>query len=65
MTEPKIDRRGAWCPHCSNRDSVKKRTDLSCAFIVLIFMTLGLALLVYIFLPKSWHCQVCKHQWRA
>ena len=31
----------------------------------IVLLTLGAALLVWPFLPRVWHCRVCKHQWRA
>jgi hypothetical protein len=33
--------------------------------MVFVLLTLGGALLFWPFLPRVWHCGVCKHQWRA
>ena len=60
-----IDKRGAWCPHCGNRDSVKKIKGLGIIFWVFALVSMGLALLALPFLPREWRCHVCKNRWRA
>lgn len=60
-----VDRRGAWCPNCRNRDSYKKTSGIGCAFAVFIVISMGLALIMLPFLPKTWHCRICGNEWRA
>jgi GYF domain 2 len=62
--EKKINKRGAWCPHCGNRDSDKTTTGLGCLIIIILFFTI-IGILLIPFLPKNWKCRVCKHVWRA
>ncbi len=66
VEERKIDTYGVWCPHCGNRCSQKHTSPLGC-FITLILglFTLGIGLIVFIFLPHEWHCNQCQHRWRA
>lgn len=59
-----VDETGIWCPVCKNRDSWKE-TQVGCLYMVFVLLTLGGALLFWPFLPRVWHCGVCKHQWRA
>lgn len=63
--EPKIDKSGAWCPNCGNRDSYRSRDSMGCLMVGLIILTLGLAIILWLLTPKSWHCRVCKHVWRG
>lgn len=59
-----IDKRGAWCRHCGNRDSAKSTTGCACLIMgILIISVLGILLVP--FLPKTWKCNVCKHEWKA
>jgi hypothetical protein len=60
----KIDEAGAWCPHCGNRRSSRSTQGVGCLVIAAI-CTLGLALLAWPFLPKTWFCSICKHEWKA
>lgn len=60
-----IDRSGAWCPNCHNRDSRKKTSGLGCVFWVFVLVSMGLALIMIPFLPRTWHCNICGNQWRA
>jgi hypothetical protein len=59
-----IDRRGAWCPHCGNRDSVRKTRGCGCVLMVFLFISV-IGILALPFLPKEWHCRVCGHMWRG
>jgi DNA-directed RNA polymerase subunit RPC12/RpoP len=62
--EKKLDKGGAWCPHCGNRDSRRIRR-VGCFFWVLVACTFGLALLLYPLLSQSWRCWICDHEWKA
>lgn len=59
-----IDRKGAWCPNCGNRDSYRIRR-VGCFFWVLVVFTLGLPLLFYPWLPQAWRCERCSNEWKA
>jgi uncharacterized membrane protein YvbJ len=61
----KLDKTGAWCPNCHNRDSYKSTSGVGCVFWIFVLVSMGLALLMIPFLPKTWRCRVCKHEWRA
>jgi hypothetical protein len=63
--KPVINVVGAWCPNCKNRDSFKETRGLGWVFVVLAIVSCGLGLIMIPFLPKTWHCRVCGHQWRA
>lgn len=60
----KIDKRGAWCPHCGNRDSKKHTSGGACVVLVILFVTV-IGILAIPFLPKHWKCNVCRHEWKA
>jgi RNA polymerase subunit RPABC4/transcription elongation factor Spt4 len=62
--KPKIDRRGAWCPHCGNRDSTKDVSGAGCLVAGILLITV-VGILLIPFLPKTWKCHQCGHQWRA
>lgn len=62
--EGKVDIVGAWCPHCGNRESAKK-LDAGCVFWIFVLLTMGGALLLYPFLPRSWICARCRNRWKA
>ena len=59
-----VDFRGAWCPHCGNRDSVKRTHGVGCVVMVFLFISI-IGILALPFLPKEWHCNVCGNAWRA
>src|SRR5258708_6846637 len=59
-----IDKRGAWCPNCHNRNS-DRTTQAGCFYYLLVVLTLGGALLFYPLLPRIWNCNVCLHKWRG
>lgn len=59
-----IDERGAWCPHCRNRDSVKITANKGCLFWIFVFISVGAALIMIPFM-KVWRCSVCMHEWKA
>jgi len=59
-----VDKQGAWCPHCGNRNSTIHRRA-GCAFWFFVFWTLGLVLIFYPWLPKYWTCLECKNDWKA
>jgi len=63
---PRIDAYGTWCPHCRNRCS-QKHTSFIATLITLILaiFTLGIALIVFIFLPHHWKCNQCGNIWKA
>lgn len=63
--QPPIDRAGAWCPHCHNRDSYRKIRGMGFVFWVFALVSMGLALLAIPFLPREWHCRQCANVWRA
>jgi hypothetical protein len=60
-----VNVQGAWCPHCKNRNSVKHTSGLGCVFWIFVLVSIGLALIMIPFLPKSWRCIVCGNEWRA
>ena len=60
-----VDIQGAWCPHCRSRNSVKRTSGFGCAFWVFVLVSMGLALIMIPFLPKTWHCFTCGNEWRA
>jgi DNA-directed RNA polymerase subunit RPC12/RpoP len=60
----KVDKEGAWCPHCGNRDSVRE-TPGGCLYAGAALLTLGIALFLFPLLPKVWRCNVCGNEWRA
>ena len=60
-----IGKTGAWCPNCHNRDSFKTTSGRGCAFWIFVFISMGLALVMIPFLPKTWHCRVFKNEWKA
>ena len=61
--EKKVDRSGAWCPHCGNRNSYRKSEGVGCLVIAILFITL-IGILFIPFLPKSWHCRSCGNVWK-
>lgn len=61
-----INKQGAWCPQCKNRDSKKHVAVNGCLMMLFILVTLGLALIILApFLPHEWRCNVCKNAWKA
>lgn len=62
---PVVDITGAWCPHCKNRNSHKTTDGKSCVFWIFVIVSMGLALIMIPFLPKTWHCNVCGNEWKA
>lgn len=62
--EKKIDKRGAWCPNCGNRNSYKQTKGVGCIVLCILFVTV-VGLLFIPFLPKEWTCKECKHSWKA
>lgn len=58
-----VNKRGAFCPHCGNRNSIRKTRGMGCLFMCFLFISMGLALLLIPFLPKEWHCLECKNKW--
>lgn len=62
---PTVNKSGAFCPNCKGRDSYKTTGGTGCVFWVFVIISMGLALIMIPFLPKTWHCRVCGNQWRA
>lgn len=60
----RVNKAGAWCPHCGNRNSYKSTSGVGCVVMCILFITI-IGLLFIPFLPKSWNCRECKHEWRA
>jgi hypothetical protein len=60
-----VDQSGAWCPNCRNRNSYKTTEGVGWAIFIIVIISCGLGLLMIPFLPKTWHCTICGHQWRA
>lgn len=60
-----INRSGTWCPICGNRDSHKTTSGLGCVFWIFVLVSMGIALIMIPFLPRTWHCHVCGNAWRA
>ena len=60
----KIDRAGAWCPHCGNRNSYKKSSGAGCLTLGVLFISV-IGLIFIPFLPKSWHCRECGNIWKG
>jgi len=64
VSTTKEDKKGAWCPHCGNRNSWRE-TKAGCFYTLLCLLTLGGALLFWPLLPRTWHCNVCENEWKA
>lgn len=60
-----VNIKGAWCPNCRYRNSVKKMGNLGCFWIVIIFISFGIGLLLFPFFPREWNCLSCGNRWRA
>ena len=58
-----IDKRGAWCTHCGNRNSYRKSDGAGCLTLGILFISL-IGVLFIPFLPKTWHCNECGHTWK-
>jgi hypothetical protein len=58
-----IDKRGAWCPHCGNRNSYKSTGGVGCITLGILFISM-IGILLIPFLPKTWHCRECGHTWK-
>lgn len=61
----RVNKSGAWCPHCQSRNSYKTTDGIGCVFITIVLISCGLGLIMIPFLPRTWHCTVCGNQWRA
>jgi len=61
----KLDIGGTWCPHCGHRNSQRETKNVGCFYVLLVFVSFGLALLAYPLLPREWHCLECRNRWRA
>jgi hypothetical protein len=59
----KINKRGAWCPHCGNRNSYRATEGSGCLLLGILFITI-VGIIFIPFLPKSWHCRSCGHTWK-
>jgi DNA-directed RNA polymerase subunit RPC12/RpoP len=59
---------GAWCPHCGHRDS---RRGVSIGWFaaiiygIFVLSTMGVGLIFFPFLPRSYRCNRCQHEWKA
>lgn len=51
--QSKLDERGAWCPNCGNRDSMKEIAGIGC-LIPLALILFAIAALAGLFLPALW-----------
>ncbi len=58
-----INKGGAWCPHCGNRNSYSKSDGTGCLTLGILFISL-IGILFIPFLPKTWHCRECGHTWK-
>ncbi|MEI8234568.1 MAG: transposase [Verrucomicrobiota bacterium] len=58
-----INKRGAWCPHCGNRNSYRSSSGVGCLTLGILFISM-IGILFIPFLPKSWHCRECGHIWK-
>jgi hypothetical protein len=59
----KVNKAGAWCPHCGNRNSYKTESGAGCLILGILFISL-IGILLIPFLPKSWTCRECGHKWK-
>ena len=58
-----INKGGAWCPHCGNRNSYSKSGGVGCLTLGILFISV-IGILFIPFLPKTWHCRECGHTWK-
>jgi hypothetical protein len=62
-TQKIVDKAGAYCPHCHNRNSYKTTTGAGCLVLGILLISL-LGILLIPFLPKTWVCRECGHKWK-
>jgi len=53
-----------FCPRCNDMNVVTSR-DVGCFFVVLVFVSLGLGLLMFPFLPVTATCNTCGAKWKV
>ena len=63
ITPKKVNKGGAWCPHCGNRNSYRKSEGVGCLTLGILFISL-IGILFIPFLGKTWHCRECGHAWK-
>lgn len=51
------------CPECKSQD-VECHKKVGCFFIVFLFISMGLGLVMYPFLPKECTCKKCRLKWK-
>lgn len=51
------------CPECKGTD-IHKHKDYGCAFIVFLFISMGLGVIMIPFLPTKYRCSSCGTEWK-
>ena len=51
------------CPYCS-KTNIQKKKRYGCAFVIFLFVSMGLGLVMIPFLPTEYKCRNCKTEWR-
>ena len=52
------------CPKCQSRD-IRCNRHFGCAFIIFVFISIGIGLLMIPFLPQHCKCKKCGLEWKA
>lgn len=52
------------CPACKS-SRVNTRREAGCLFVVFLFVSMGLALVLWPFLPQIATCEACGAKWKA
>jgi len=54
------------CPHCGSAHVTEpKRENISCIWLIIIFISLGLGLIFWFFTPKYVMCLDCGTKWKV
>ena len=51
------------CPSCGSK-KVKSKRRMGWAFIIFLFVSMGLGLIMIPFLPKEYKCRECGARWK-
>lgn len=52
------------CPKCSSRN-INVRREVGCFFMILVFISFGIGLVMFPFLPRIGKCNDCGCSWKA
>jgi len=52
------------CPHCGNTDIKCRKKHAGLVFWIFVLISMGLALIMYPFLPVECVCKKCGTRWR-